>query len=1174
MRRFARYCLLALLPIAAVAQTEVAQSDGRDYLTALLEDNLSTVGRNVTITGFTGALSSQAHLDSLTIADGDGVWLTLDDVALDWNRADLLTGRVTVNSLTAAEIYLDRLPTADESIKAEASSFKLPELPVSVEIGTLLAEKLILGAPVFGEQIETRIELSMNLVGGQGAGKLSMQRIDGGPDADISLEVDYANATEHLNLNLTAAEDQGGIVTKLMGIPNAPKTNLNVQGSGPISDFSAQLDLTSDGQPRLGGTVTLTGNTEQGRSFGADVSGNMAPLFAPEYRAFFGDQVALSLGGVQRANGEMDISNLNLTASALTLNGSLALAADGLPKQFDLTGRISAPAGRSVLLPLTTDIPVNISGADITARFDAAMGNTWTAQINANGIDREDMQIAALQLGGTGKIARADSKRQVDAKLTFTGEGLSPRDAALADALGSIVWGDADLKWTQGDGAVTLTSAHVTTDTATADISGTLTGLSDGFTLDGMVLAELDDLSRFSALAKRDLSGAAQATLIGKGTLLTGAFDMGADVTGSDLGIGIAQLDGPLAGVSRIALTARRDVAGITLRDMTLTAQGVSGQMQGNLSAAGSRIDGTLALPSLAVLGGKYRGAVKGKFAFDGTPTAGKITVDATADGLAMGQTQVDTLTRGTSILTANLALADGALRLDQVTLKNPALDGTVKGIGPAADLRFDINAQIRNLGVVLPQFPGPLSLKGTAVSVGVGQNLDFALRGPGQLNGTVKGYFDAGTANDLHMVGTAQAGLINTFIQPRSLSGNAQFDLRLRGALETKALNGTVSLAAGRISDPALPFALQGIAAKANIANGTVQLNGETDISVGGHAAVKGSATLTEPFDGDLDINITALHLRDPDLYDTTVNGKLRIAGPLRSGALITGTVDLGKTELQVPSSSFRSTAALPDLRHLGDTAPVRETRARAGIAQSGKTAVAASFGLDLVVRAPSRVFIRGRGLDAELGGELRLQGTTNDVRPAGAFNLIQGRFEILGKRLDLEEVLLQLEGQLVPFISIRATTTNADVTSIVEIEGPAIDPDVTFTSTPELPQEEVLAQLLFGQKIQNLSALQGIQLASAIATLAGRGNGGIVARVRGALALDNLDIQSDATGATTLRAGKYVSDKVYTEVTIGPSGQHEINLNLDVSKTIKLHSGLAADGNASIGVVIEKNY
>ena len=34
------------------------QTDDRDYLTAFLEDTLSGVGRTVTVTGFTGALSS------------------------------------------------------------------------------------------------------------------------------------------------------------------------------------------------------------------------------------------------------------------------------------------------------------------------------------------------------------------------------------------------------------------------------------------------------------------------------------------------------------------------------------------------------------------------------------------------------------------------------------------------------------------------------------------------------------------------------------------------------------------------------------------------------------------------------------------------------------------------------------------------------------------------------------------------------------------------------------------------------------------------------------------------------------------------------------------------------------------------------------------------------------
>ena len=53
--------LLCLLPLTASAQ------DDRDWLTALLEDNLSGAGREVKIDGFSGAFSSRARFDRLTI---------------------------------------------------------------------------------------------------------------------------------------------------------------------------------------------------------------------------------------------------------------------------------------------------------------------------------------------------------------------------------------------------------------------------------------------------------------------------------------------------------------------------------------------------------------------------------------------------------------------------------------------------------------------------------------------------------------------------------------------------------------------------------------------------------------------------------------------------------------------------------------------------------------------------------------------------------------------------------------------------------------------------------------------------------------------------------------------------------------------------------------------------
>ena len=81
---------------------------------------------------------------------------------------------------------------------------------------------------------------------------------------------------------------------------------------------------------------------------------------------------------------------------------------------------------------------------------------------------------------------------------------------------------------------------------------------------------------------------------------------------------------------------------------------------------------------------------------------------------------------------------------------------------------------------------------------------------------------------------------------------------------------------------------------------------------------------------------------------------------------------------------------------------------------------------------------------------------------------------------------------------LRIVATTDADGITAGVAITGPATNPEVAFTSTPQLPQEEVLAQILFGRRLENLSAIQALQLANAVAILAGRGGDGIVARLR----------------------------------------------------------------------------
>ena len=110
------------------ANAAVTQSSDRGRLQAFLEDSLSDAGRDVRIDGFRGALSGQSSFDSITIADDEGVWLTIKGGVLDWNRAQVLRGNLQITELSAREILLPRLPRAGGSAPTpEASPFSLPD---------------------------------------------------------------------------------------------------------------------------------------------------------------------------------------------------------------------------------------------------------------------------------------------------------------------------------------------------------------------------------------------------------------------------------------------------------------------------------------------------------------------------------------------------------------------------------------------------------------------------------------------------------------------------------------------------------------------------------------------------------------------------------------------------------------------------------------------------------------------------------------------------------------------------------------------------------------------------------------------------------------------------------------------------------------------------------------
>ncbi|MCB2116590.1 MAG: translocation/assembly module TamB domain-containing protein [Rhodobacteraceae bacterium] len=1180
MRRIALALTLVALPLSAIAQDAETTERDRDFLTGFLEDNLSSLGRTVRIDGFKGALSSRATFDQLSIADGDGVWLTIKGGAIGWNRSALLSGRVEISEMSAAEIDLPRRPVGGGA-GAEASGFSLPELPVSVDIGKLSAGRVVLGEALFGAAAEVSLQGTMHLEGGEGTTDLTVDRIDG-KEGRVALTGSYANATRKATLDLLVAEGKDGIAANMLGLPGTPSIELAVHGDGVIDDFQTDIVLQTDGAPRLTGQVTLVAVPTEGatpeRQFRARLSGDIAPLLQADYRAFIGSNVALEADGRRLPSGRLDLSRLVLSSRGFDLTGRVSLDPAGLPLQAALTARLGLGDAGEVLLPIPGPRTF-VRAGDLRLRYDQTRGQGWSLDGTLHGFRRADLRIGAVALDGSGRIAVPGQGgvkvARAGGTVTFDAQGIEPAAAALAQAIGPSLAGKAIFDWTQ-DGPLRLPSFDVAGQGYGASGTATVKAPVDGSGIEGRVTAEVADLSRFSALAGRDLGGSGTVEVSGSGGLLSGLFDGEARITGRDLTAGQAELDRLLKGESRLEASLLRDTTGITIRRLNVTASTLSAQATGKIGQD-SAIDATLDFTDLSVLGQGYRGRLTGSGSLREADGVRRYVLDGEGRGLGIGQAEIDRVLSGTSTLHVEANEAEGRVRLDKLVLTNPQLRTEAQGRLAGGERRIDLSARLADMALLVPGFGGPLSAEGTVREGASGYVVDLAGTGPGATSARITGEVAAdGKTASLALTGTGQSAIVNPFIEPRSVQGPVSFDLKLDGPLGLASLTGQASLDGGRFVAPTFGIELDGVSVVAALAGGRAMLSGSAGVKGGGAVSISGPVSLTAPYDGSLAVELKGARLRDPDLYDTTVSGTVRLEGPVTGGALIAGAVALGPTEIRVPSSGYGTAPVLDGLTHVNEGPQSRETRARAGLLQDRGNAGprGPAYALDLTISAPERLFVRGRGLDAEMGGTLVIGGTTDNVIPSGSFKLIRGRLDLLGKRFTIDEGIVELQGALTPYIRFAAVTESDGITATILIEGAATEPQIRFESSPELPEEEVIAQILFGRNLTELSPLQAAQLASAVATLAGKGGEGIIGNLRKTFGLDDFDVTTGEDGNAALRVGKYLSDKVYTDVTVGSDGKSEINLNLDVNKSLTARGTLGSDGSTGVGVYWERDY
>jgi len=1007
----------------------------------------------------------------------------------------------------------------------------------------------------------------------------------------VTADLTEDGGTADLDLSLADVEP-------VLGGLSGPGRVAGTATRGADGSFDLDLDATlPTGTAAIDGTLAPP---DQGYAFTGQVNADFADI-AP-----LGALAGRDLSGAVQAdvNGTIrpDLSTLDLTFDATTRDLALGIAPlDALlAGEGTHSGRVARTGPDSFTVEdLTVDTPL-LDGT-VTAAIEDGLG---TADLD---LSLADVAPVLGGLSGSGRLSGTaataeDGTLNLDLRATLpTGEATI--DGNLAPDNGYAFTGDvaadfsdiAPLGALAGrdlGGAVQATaSGTIRPDLSVLDLSfdATTQDLRTG-------VPQLDPLlagaGTHSGQVERSPDGGLALAVTTRTPFLNG------EVSGTftdDAGQGFFDLNLPdisvvapgLTGPTSATGTADRASDGTIAIDAQATAPGANATVDASIAPPerGYEITGTVDVaaanlaPFSTLAGRPLSGAIDATVTGRALPSFARfdLTVDATTQDLGLGNSTLATLLAGGGTVSARILKDEGGpIRAERLAATFPNV--SVNASGDPSGVTFD--ARLADLGLFVPQFPGPVTATGTAGIDGATTTVDADVAGPGGLAAQVTG--SVGATPDLRFTGTAPLAIANALLEPRRFEGDASFDLRLNGTT-LDALSGTVAVQDARISDPSLGEALTDIDGTATLAGGTATVALTGGLASGGRLSVTGPVGLAPPFEANLAIAGTDLVIRDPSLYEARGNGQLTVTGPLTGGALIAGAVNLDTVELRVPSSGVGALGDIPPVFHIEPSLPVRQTLARAEISVDGtlpggeatapETGAGSGFVLDILLNAPARVFIRGRGLDAELGGQLRLTGSTRQIIPIGQFSLLRGRLSILGQRFELTEGQATIQGDFNPYIRLVAQTEARTGTAIsIIVEGPLSSPEVTFASTPELPQDEVLAQLLFGVDIESISPLQAIRLASAVATLAGEGTG-VLDDIRGQAGLADFDVTTTANGDIALRLGRYITENVYTDVVVSPQ-ETEATINLDLTPDFTVRAGVDTDGETTLGIYFERDY
>jgi translocation and assembly module TamB len=436
-----------------------------------------------------------------------------------------------------------------------------------------------------------------------------------------------------------------------------------------------------------------------------------------------------------------------------------------------------------------------------------------------------------------------------------------------------------------------------------------------------------------------------------------------------------------------------------------------------------------------------------------------------------------------------------------------------------------------------------------------------FDLDKTGQLQGKLWGNFDLAVLKTLPAM------------SDQTLRGKIDIDLGVGGSVDKWALNGGVTIRNGHFENVEQGMLLERIEGRVDAEGKVLKLTNLSATDGGtGTISLTGQTEVNPPFSTDISLTLKEATLLRKETLSVTAGGDLNIKGN-KSRMDLAGEIDLERTEIQIPKRFPPDVPVIP-VTTINDPSAVEAEKSKA-------KEKPINIQMDLGVNIPHKFFVRGRGLDVEFKGKLKAKGPATNPVITGTLNVVRGTFLCFSRTFKVTSGQIAFDGSAppVPFLNINTEVNAGEILAKLDISGPADAFKLKVSSQPTLPQDEILAQILFGQSVAKLNTFQALQLAYSVNELAGGYGPDVLGKTRSFLGLDRIGFSGgedsgssskddeNSTGPS-VTLGKYVTDRVYVGVEQDlTDAKQDVIVEIDITPNFTVESKAGSRSGAGVG-------